>query len=110
MAPRQTSRKGTSRFVDYSIREQPAELSYRGRRRVIRHHLRSRPRARMLIRRVEREMPTRQSGANMKSITATLAIRGRLRQRLLPHHERRRCQGEYAGACLCPSGRRSRKK
>ena len=39
--------------------------------------------------------------ANMNSITATLVIRERLRQRLLPHHGPWRCQGEYAGGCLC---------
>lgn len=37
----------------------------------------------------------------MNSIAATLVIRERLRQRLLPHHEPWRCQGEYAGGCLC---------
>ena len=37
----------------------------------------------------------------MNSIAATLIIRERLRQRLLPHHEAWRCQGEYAGGCLC---------
>ena len=55
----------------------------------------------MLARRVERAMPTRQSGANMNSIAATLAIRERLRQRLLPHDGPWRCQGEYAGGCFC---------
>jgi hypothetical protein len=55
----------------------------------------------MLVRRVERGMPTRQSGANMNSIAATLAIRERLRQHLLPHDEPWRCQGEYAGGCFC---------
>jgi hypothetical protein len=30
MAPRQTSRKDTSRLLDYRIREQPAEHSLRG--------------------------------------------------------------------------------
>jgi hypothetical protein len=37
----------------------------------------------------------------MNSIAATLIIRERLRQRLLPHHEAWRCQGEYTGGCLC---------
>ena len=37
----------------------------------------------------------------MNSIAATLIIRERLRQRLLPHHETWRCRGEYAGGCLC---------
>lgn len=67
----------------------------------MRHHLRWRPLARMLVRRVERGMPIRQHGANMKSIAATLAIRERLRERLLPHHEPWRCQGTYAGGCPC---------
>ena len=67
----------------------------------IRYRLRSLCYARILVRRVEREMPTRRSGANMTSIAATLIIRERLRQRLLPHHEAWRCQGEYAGGCLC---------
>jgi hypothetical protein len=37
----------------------------------------------------------------MNSTAATLVIRERLRQQLLPHHEPWRCQGEYAGGCLC---------
>jgi len=37
----------------------------------------------------------------MHGIAATLVIRERLRQRLLPHHEPWRCQGEYAGGCFC---------
>jgi hypothetical protein len=37
----------------------------------------------------------------MNSTAATLAIRERLRQRLLPQHEIWRCRGEYAGGCLC---------
>ncbi len=37
----------------------------------------------------------------MNSIAATLIIRERLRQRLLTHREAWRCQGEYAGGCLC---------
>ena len=37
----------------------------------------------------------------MNNIAATLVIRERLRQRLLPHGEPWRCQGEYAGGCLC---------
>lgn len=37
----------------------------------------------------------------MNSLAATLVIRERLRQHLLPHHESWRCQGEYAGGCLC---------
>lgn len=37
----------------------------------------------------------------MNSIAAALVIRERLRRRLLPHHEAWRCQGEYAGGCLC---------
>ncbi|MGH8319402.1 MAG: hypothetical protein ACREUL_15740 [Steroidobacteraceae bacterium] len=37
----------------------------------------------------------------MNSIAATLAIRERLRLRLLPQHEPWRCQGEYAGGGLC---------
>jgi hypothetical protein len=41
------------------------------------------------------------SGANMSSTAATLVIRERLRQHLLPPHEAWRCQGEYAGGCLC---------
>jgi hypothetical protein len=68
---------------------------------AIRHRLRPLCRARMLVQRVEREMPTRRSGANMNSIAAALVIRERLRQRLLPPHEAWRCQGEYAGGCLC---------
>jgi hypothetical protein len=55
----------------------------------------------MLVGRVERGLPSRQGVANMNSIAATLVIRERLRQRLLPHHEPWRCQGEYAGGCLC---------
>ena len=37
----------------------------------------------------------------MNSIAATPIIRERLQQRRLPHHEAWRCQGEYAGGCLC---------
>jgi hypothetical protein len=37
----------------------------------------------------------------MNSAAAMLVIRERLRQRLLPHHEPWRCQGEYTGGCLC---------
>ncbi len=37
----------------------------------------------------------------MTSIAATLGIRERLRQRVLPHHEAWRRQDEYAGGCLC---------
>lgn len=37
----------------------------------------------------------------MNSFAATLVIRERLRQHLLPHHEPWRPQGEYAGGCLC---------
>lgn len=37
----------------------------------------------------------------MNSIAATLVIRERLRQRLLPHQEPWRRQGEYAGGSLC---------
>ncbi len=36
----------------------------------------------------------------MTRIAATLIIRERLRQRLLPPHESWRCPGEYAGECL----------
>ena len=101
MAPRQTSRKDTSRVIDYRIRNQTAQLSLLPRRMQIRHDLRSLGRARMLVRRVERERPTRRGGANMNSIAATLMIRERLRQRLLPHREGWRCHGEYAGGCAC---------
>jgi hypothetical protein len=55
----------------------------------------------MLVRRVERVMPSPAKRANMNSTAATLVIRERLRQRLLPHREPWRCQGEYAGGCLC---------
>ena len=37
----------------------------------------------------------------MNSLAATLVIRERLRQRLLPHQEPFRRQGEYAGGCSC---------
>ena len=37
----------------------------------------------------------------MNSIAATLVIRERLRQHLLPLHQPLRCLGEYAGGCLC---------
>lgn len=37
----------------------------------------------------------------MSSLATTLVIRERLRQHLLPHHEPRRRQGQYAGGCLC---------
>ena len=37
----------------------------------------------------------------MNIIAATAAIRERLRRHLLPRHEDSRCQGEYAGGCLC---------
>ena len=97
----QTSRKDTSRVTDYRIRKQTAGLSPLLRRMQIRHRLRSLCRARMLVRRVEREMPTRRSGANMNSTAATLVIAERVRQRLLSHHEAWRCQGEYVGGCLC---------
>ena len=94
MAPRQTSRKDASCCIDYRIREPTAELSPLLPRMNIRYSLRSLCWARMLVRRVERETPTRRNGANMTSIAATLIIRERLRQRLLPHHEAWRCQGE----------------
>ena len=61
MAPRQTSRKGTSRVTEYRIWKQTAELSLLRRRMRIHYHLRSCCWARMLVRRVEREMPTRQA-------------------------------------------------
>ncbi len=67
----------------------------------IRHSLRSLCWARMLFRHAELEIPTRRSGANMNSIAATLVISERVRQRLLPHDEAWRCQGEYVGGCLC---------
>ena len=37
----------------------------------------------------------------MNNITATSAIRARLRQRSLPTGELWRCEGEYAGGCVC---------
>jgi hypothetical protein len=39
--------------------------------------------------------------SGMNNIAATLVIRERLRQRVLPHGEHWRCQGEYAGGCVC---------
>lgn len=51
LAPRQTSRKGTSRLVDYRIpRRSVYFLPFWGWRMPIRHHLRSRGAARMLVR------------------------------------------------------------
>ncbi len=37
----------------------------------------------------------------MNNSAATLVIRERLRQRALPQREPWRCQGEYAGGCIC---------
>ena len=102
MAPRQTSRKGTSRPVGYRIWQQTARTFAPGAAAAARRRLRSHCRARMLVRRVERgDAASAKERANMNSIAATLVIRERLRQRLLPHHEPWRCQGEYAGGCLC---------
>ena len=61
MASRQTSRKDTSRALDYRIRKQTAELSLLLRRMQIRYDLHSLSWARMLAWRVEREMPTQQA-------------------------------------------------
>lgn len=41
------------------------------------------------------------ASTNMNNITATSAIRARLRQRSLPTGELWRCEGEYAGGCVC---------
>jgi hypothetical protein len=47
-------------------------------------------------------LPMRGAHAHpVNNIAATLVIRERLRQHLLPHHEPWRRQGEYAGGCLC---------
>jgi hypothetical protein len=37
----------------------------------------------------------------MNNIAATFAIRERLKQRTLPTGELWRCEGEYAGGCVC---------
>src|SRR5579883_1955664 len=57
LAPRQTSRKGTSRLIGYRILGSAVELSLPARRKAIRRNsdLRSRRGARMLARRVGRD-------------------------------------------------------
>ena len=115
-APRQTSRKDTSRVIDYRIRRHTAELSPLLPRMKIRYRLRSLCWARMLVRCVEHEMPTRRSGANMNGIAATRIIRERLRQRLLSRHEAWRCQtsnpadicATAAASVSVPRGHRTR--
>ena len=68
MAPRQTCRKDASRGIAYRIRTSTAELSPLLPRMNIRYRLRSLCWARMLVRHVEREMPTRRSGADVTSM------------------------------------------
>ena len=108
MAGRRAGEAALGAKADKPKRYEPAARlqDFAAERRIfeseVRRRLRSRTGARMLARRVGRGMPPRQIGTkHVNSSAATLVIRERLRQHLLPHHEPRRRQGEYAGGCLC---------